>query len=175
MTLSWFPQAFTSHARIFVGMESANDRHLYNVTPYMYLTGWAHTPNHPCHALSSDWCQLYWSLTQIFNLQSSITSVSKLTSKGYPNLCYTGTSQELASDGTTSKGFHVIISLRWRHDGRDCVSNHQSRDCLLNRLFGRRSKKASKLRVTGLCAGNSPGTGEFPAQMASNAENDSIW
>ena len=29
--------------------------------------------------------------------------------------------------------------------------------------------------VTGLCAGNSPGTGEFPAQMASNAENVSIW
>ena len=29
--------------------------------------------------------------------------------------------------------------------------------------------------VTGLCVGNSPGTGEFPAQMASNAENVSIW
>ena len=26
-----------------------------------------------------------------------------------------------------------------------------------------------------ICAGNSPGTGEFPAQMASNAENVSIW
>ena len=38
-----------------------------------------------------------------------------------------------------------------------------------------RSKKASKLSVTGLCVGNSPGTGEFPAQMASNAENVSIW
>ena len=36
-------------------------------------------------------------------------------------------------------------------------------------------KKTSKLRVTGLCVGNSPGTGEFPAQMASNAENVSIW
>ena len=35
--------------------------------------------------------------------------------------------------------------------------------------------QTSKLRVTGLCAGNSPGTGEFPAQMASNAENISIW
>ena len=30
------------------------------------------------------------------------------------------------------------------------------------------------LRVTGLCVGNSPGTGEFPEQMASNAENVSI-
>ena len=36
-------------------------------------------------------------------------------------------------------------------------------------------KKTSKLRVTGLCAGNSPETGEFPAQMASYAENISIW
>ena len=35
-------------------------------------------------------------------------------------------------------------------------------------------KKTSKLCVTGLCAGNSPVTGEFPAQMASNAENVSI-
>ena len=36
-------------------------------------------------------------------------------------------------------------------------------------------RKTSKVRVTGLCAGNSPGTDEFPAQMASNAENVSIW
>ena len=35
--------------------------------------------------------------------------------------------------------------------------------------------KTSKLRVTSLCAGNSPVTGEFPAQMASNVENLSIW
>ena len=55
------------------------------------------------------------------------------------------------------------------------VSNHQPNDCLLNRLFRGRSMKTSKFRVTGLCEGNSPGTGEFPAQMASNAENVSIW
>ena len=70
-------------------------------------------------------------------------------------------------------GAHIRIrnyrAFRWRHNGLDGVSNHQSHDCLLNRLFGCRSKKTSKLRVTGLCAGNSPGTGEFPAQMASNA------
>ena len=64
---------------------------------------------------------------------------------------------------------------QWRHNGHDGISNHQPHDCLLNRLFRRRSKKTSKLRVTGLCAGNSPVTGEFPAQMASNAENVSIW
>ena len=40
----------------------------------------------------------------------------------------------------------------------------------LNRLFRRRPKKPSKLRVTGLCEGNSPVTGEIHAQRASNAE-----
>ena len=38
-----------------------------------------------------------------------------------------------------------------------------------------RSKGNIMLRVTGLCAGNSPMTDEFPAQRASNAQNDSIW
>ena len=72
--------------------------------------------------------------------------------------------------------YHPIAqSLQWRHNGHDSVSNHHPHDCLLNRLFRLRSKKSSKLRVTGLCAGNSPGTGEFPAQMASYAANVSIW
>ena len=60
------------------------------------------------------------------------------------------------------------VTLHWRHNDHDGVSE-------LNRLFRRRSKETSKLRVTGLCVGNSPVTGEFPAQMASNAENVSIW
>ena len=66
-------------------------------------------------------------------------------------------------------------TLRWRHNELDGVSEHQPHDCLLNLLFRRRSKKTSKLRVTGLCAGKSPWTGEFSAQKASNAENVSIW
>ena len=66
-------------------------------------------------------------------------------------------------------------SLQWRHNGRNVISNHQPHHCLLNRLFRRRSKETSKLHVTGLCAGNSPVTGEFPARMARNAENVSIW
>ena len=79
-------------------------------------------------------------------------------------------------------GFSILIwlrdlhlSLQWRHNERNGVSNHQPRACLLNRLFTRRSKETSKLCVTGLCGGNSPVTGEFPAQRASNAENVSIW
>ena len=53
-------------------------------------------------------------------------------------------------------------SLHWRHNGHDGVSNHQPHGCLLNRLFRRRSKKTSKLRVTGLCAWNSPGPVNAP-------------
>ena len=64
--------------------------------------------------------------------------------------------------------------LQW-HNERDSVSNHQPYDCLLTHLFKAQIKETSKLRVTGLCAGNSPLTGEFPAQRASNVENVSIW
>ena len=78
--------------------------------------------------------------------------------------------ETLLADDLTS----WVDTLQWRPNGRDSVSNHQPHDCLLNRLW-RRSKKTSKLRVTGLCAENSPGTGEFPAQMASYTENVSIW
>ena len=67
------------------------------------------------------------------------------------------------------------MPLQWRHNGRDSVSNHQPHDCLLRRLFRHRSNKTSKLRITGLWAGNSPLSGEFPAQMSSNTENVSIW
>ena len=54
------------------------------------------------------------------------------------------------------------FTLLWRHNEHDSVSNHQPRGCLLNRLFRRRSKKTSKLRVTGLCVGNSPGPVNSP-------------
>ena len=68
----------------------------------------------------------------------------------------------------------LLRSSLWCHNGHDGVSNHQPPDCLLSRLFRRKSKKISKLRVTGLCEGNSTVTGEFPAQRASNAENVSF-
>ena len=82
--------------------------------------------------------------------------------------------------GTTNSDIHddktgQSTPLVWRHNRRDGVSNHQPHDCLLNRLFSRRSKKTPKLCVTGLCAGKSPETREFPAQRASNGENVSIW
>ena len=74
------------------------------------------------------------------------------------------------TDNSPALSRELYWPLQWRHNGHGGASSHQPRDCLLNRLFRRRCKKTSKLRVTGLCAGNSPVTGEFPAQRASNAE-----
>ena len=73
------------------------------------------------------------------------------------------------------QGFRIYSTLQWRHNGCNGVLNHQRLDCLLNRLFRRRSKKTSQLRVTGLCEENPPVTHGFPSQKASNAENVSIW
>ena len=53
-------------------------------------------------------------------------------------------------------------TLHWRHNDHGGVSKHQPHGYLLNRLFRRRSKKTSKLRVTGLGAGNSPGPVNSP-------------
>ena len=57
---------------------------------------------------------------------------------------------------------NIMKSLQWSRNGCNSISNYQPHDCLLNRLFRRRSKKTSKLRVTGLCVGNSPGTVKSP-------------
>ena len=74
------------------------------------------------------------------------------------------------------------------HQANDWRANHYN-DVIMNAMASQitsltivysivysrcRSKKTSKFRVTGLCAGNPPMTGEFPAQMVSNAENVSI-
>ena len=70
-----------------------------------------------------------------------------------------------------SNRYQHKLALQWRHNDHDGVSNHQPHGCLLNRLFRRRSKKTSKLRVTSLCVG----IGEFPTQRISYVENVSIW
>ena len=105
-----------------------------------------------------------------------------LTEQCYPDQCHHMASLGHNELRVLNSYLHVDyrmlaqnLSLRWRHNGRDSVFNHQPHGCLLNRLFRRRSKKTSKLRITGLCAGNSPVVGEFPSQRASNAENVSIW
>ena len=106
----------------------------------------------------------------IFTYDSSLWGIPNAL-----NLLYLDDQPEDRDTRVTVTDVLQTCSLRWRHNDHAGVSNHQPHGCLLNRLFSRKSKKTSKLRVTGLCAGNSPGTGEFPAQMASYAENVSIW
>ena len=63
-------------------------------------------------------------------------------------------------------------ALLQRHNECNGLLNHRHLDGLLKCLF--RSKKTSKLHVTGLFGGNPPVTGGFPSQRASNVENVSI-
>ena len=58
-------------------------------------------------------------------------------------------------------------------DGQTHAHTHAGNDNTEGQNWPR--VKTAKLRVTGLCAGNSPGTGDLPEQMASYAENVSIW
>ena len=69
----------------------------------------------------------------------------------------------------------MIVPLRWRHNEQDGVSNHQPYH-LFTQPFGKTQIKENTKapRCWPLCE-KFTGTGEFPAQMASNAENISIW
>ena len=74
----------------------------------------------------------------------------------------------------------TTASLRSTHYNDVIMSTMASQITSLTIVYStvysrRRSKKASKLHVTGVCEWNSLVTGEFPAQKASNAENVSIW
>ena len=59
----------------------------------------------------------------------------------------------------SSHGNVLFITLHWRHNDHDGISNRQPRGCLLNRLFRRRWKKTSKLHV------NSPQKGPVTRKM----------
>ena len=63
----------------------------------------------------------------------------------------------------------IIRSLHWRHNDHDGVSNHQPHGCLLQPFSQTQIKENIKAPRHG------PLCGEFTAQMASNAENVSIW
>ena len=83
---------------------------------------------------------------------------------------YSGTDQRNYQSSAQMANNVENISIWWRHhvilqehyNNLDGASNHRRLDCLLNRFFRCGSKKTSKLRVTGLCEGNSPVTGELP-------------
>ena len=69
----------------------------------------------------------------------------------------------------SNREHYPASSLQWRQNDRDSVPNHQPQNCLLNRVFMRRSKKPSQPSITGL------GIHRWPAQRASSAVNNSIY
>ena len=66
------------------------------------------------------------------------------------------------------------MSLQWRYNEHDGVSNHQHLECLPNHLFWHRSwhGKHQSAALLSFVRGIHPW---FPSQRASNAENISIW
>ena len=85
------------------------------------------------------------------------------------------------SIGPLFKGNWIAItamagqSLQWRQNENDGVSNHQLPDCLLNRLYRRRSKKTSKLRVTGLSTVRGIHRWPVNSPHKKTEKNVSIW
>ena len=61
-----------------------------------------------------------------------------------------------------------LYTLLWRHN--EPIANHQRLNYQINSLFKAQIKETSKFRVTELCCGNWPVTGEFPAQRDSDVE-----
>ena len=103
-------------------------------------------------------CDMYYFLNRFFvgiSLSSPLSSPSSAMSLSSSNildisitLVYQKISYRWCSDDITFLcSQHIIqllsphISLQWRHNGRDSVSNHQPHDCLLKRVFRCRSKK----------------------------------
>ena len=101
--------------------------------------------------LSDDYKQI-WFINALMHMDILIRDNSKHFNAGSKNLepqfYWRWFDQELSqntilclSKRNNRWEFHYpCIPLRWRHNEHDGVSNHQPHDCLLNRLFGLRSK-----------------------------------
>ena len=125
---------------------------------------------YPSNSLRTLWSCSHVNFTDSHYLESNIgpgNGLCRQLSKHYPRQCWLRSMCYLASlshnglklGNKWSVGyFHLncLHALQWRYNGHAGVSNHQPYHCLINRLFRHRSKKTSKLRVNGICAGNSP-------------------
>ena len=78
---------------------------------------------------SLDWADTHWTLISNLSQTSLLHSMKLNVQNDHP---------------------HSFWLFQWRHNERDGVPSHRRLHCLLNCWFRRRSKKTSKLRVTGL-------------------------
>ena len=99
---------------------------------------------------------------------------------GIPGACTTRNFMYLARVGIDVLSPSHQRASCWLHYNDAMMSAMTSQISSLKIVYptvysGADQRKTSKLCVTGLCAGNSPVTGEFPSKRASNEENVSIW
>ena len=102
-----------------------------------------------------------WLHRNIIKQLCESTRATKSSVKRRWNISTHSSSEELCSPWMYHSDSWWFGTLQWRHNGRDSVSNHQSHDCFLNRLFRCRSKeniKAPLAFVRGIHRGpvNSP-------------------
>ena len=78
---------------------------------------------------------------------------------------------------TTFGCWEIHFPLQWRYNGHDDVSNQHCLDCsLFTQTFVQAQiKENTKAMRHRTLWGEFTGSGEFPSQMDSNAENFSIW
>ena len=132
---------------------------------------------------------IYWLLVAFMIAASALIKVSRLYGLYrhlYTQLIYWHCAVILYTHvNLLNKRFWILkswipIACWWVTHDSDVIMSSMALKSSASRLFAQQFvqaqvKETPKLRVTGLCEGNSLVTGEFPAQRASNAENVSIW
>ena len=124
-------------AGIILCMCPANEGRRYNVTSS--LIGWVHTKNDA-------------NLGTVAPIDDLVPNGAKSSAGTASSASGTAKSASRIYSGDCNMP-NYFFALQWRHNRRDGVPNHQPHDCLLNWLFRRRSKKTSKVRVTGFVRG----------------------
>ena len=106
------------------------------------------------------------------NWDQQVYSTSKLDTVFLKFLC-----GQIISDTYRDAIFFpsFFVSLEWRHNEHDGVSNHQPHDCLLNRFFKAQINENMKVPRHWPLWVEFTVDRWFPAQRASNADNDPIW
>ena len=125
--------------------------HLWNYLSLTYLMLLEGAPSHLCFSLSLS-NLLNIEMIYMYIIHKHYITYTVTTGKSV-NFIYHYNDVKMSAKASPITSLTIVFSTVYLH----------------------KSKKASKLRVTGLCAGNSPEAGEFSAKMASNAESVSIW
>ena len=136
------------------------------------------------------WNEAIWTLEQFWNRKVSTVILSMDTSKAirltagwasntsiYDKAVIVRT---LLLEWSSFLGYKIKMFKTYIAHYSDVIMNRMasqitSVSIVCNCLFRCRSKKTSKLCITGLCVGNPPVTGIFPSHRTRNAENVSIW